>query len=152
MPLIRQDLSGFVKMWNIHRIRKQSNAAHVVSGQPFSLYFGLDDSQPISSFAEEIPADRWQLLMSMFESDLTMIDDYLPATTFQICSDFIGELPLQPKNVNYPFLSSYLQLRDFLKSYSNSQKQPEISLIQSQTEGVKRIQDFLSQQEVNNSR
>lgn len=52
MPIIRAEVESFVRLWNIHRIRKDSKRPHVVSGQPFVNYHypaeGVHDyGQPI---------------------------------------------------------------------------------------------------------
>jgi hypothetical protein len=39
MPLIRNALCDFVRLWNVHSIRKQKNRPNGVSGKPFFLYF-----------------------------------------------------------------------------------------------------------------
>jgi hypothetical protein len=38
MPVIREEVQKFVALWNVHKIRKQSNRPHSVSGQPLVNY------------------------------------------------------------------------------------------------------------------
>ena len=39
LPIIREQVTEFVRVWNIHIIRKQPNYLHVVCGQLFQNYF-----------------------------------------------------------------------------------------------------------------
>ncbi|KAE8378344.1 hypothetical protein BDV26DRAFT_304335 [Aspergillus bertholletiae] len=39
IPIIRQRIHAFVRLWNIHTIRRQSKRPHSVSGRPAQLYF-----------------------------------------------------------------------------------------------------------------
>ena len=43
LPIIREQVTEFVRVWNIHIIRKQPNRPHVVCGQPFQNYFFLKE-------------------------------------------------------------------------------------------------------------
>ena len=38
MPLLRQEIHSFVRLWNIHTIRAQRNRPNAVTGQPWKLY------------------------------------------------------------------------------------------------------------------
>jgi hypothetical protein len=38
MPLIREEVFGFVRLWNAHKIRKQRNRPFLPVGQPIWLY------------------------------------------------------------------------------------------------------------------
>ena len=37
-PIIRREIFGFVRLWNVHRIRKQRQRLNSLSGQPVRLY------------------------------------------------------------------------------------------------------------------
>ena len=39
MPFVRREILSFVNVWNMHRIRKQSNRPQSITGKPFMLYF-----------------------------------------------------------------------------------------------------------------
>lgn len=43
MPLVRQEIQSFVKVWNSHRIRKQSQRSQSINGKPYMLYFYPQD-------------------------------------------------------------------------------------------------------------
>jgi hypothetical protein len=43
MLIIRREVSVFVRLWNIHLIRKQRNRLNVVVEKSFKNYFWLDD-------------------------------------------------------------------------------------------------------------
>lgn len=38
MPLVRQEIQNFVRVWNSHRIRKQPHRPESISGKPWMLY------------------------------------------------------------------------------------------------------------------
>jgi hypothetical protein len=38
MPIIRAEIFSFVRIWNIHFIRKQKNRPHVIHGKPYMNY------------------------------------------------------------------------------------------------------------------
>ena len=38
MPILREELTAFVRTWNAHRIRAQPNRSHHVSSVPDELY------------------------------------------------------------------------------------------------------------------
>lgn len=43
MPLIRDEIRNFIRLWNIHTIRKQKNRPYGVFGMPFFLYHCPED-------------------------------------------------------------------------------------------------------------
>ena len=38
MPILREEIQAFARLWNIHQIRKQPNRPSSVQGKPFMLY------------------------------------------------------------------------------------------------------------------
>lgn len=38
MPILREDIHKFTRLWNIHTIRRQPRRPNTVSGQPVALY------------------------------------------------------------------------------------------------------------------
>jgi hypothetical protein len=38
MPILRQEIQGFARMWNSHTIRRQPNRPNAVHGKPYMLY------------------------------------------------------------------------------------------------------------------
>ena len=38
MPILREEIHKFARLWNIHTIRRQPNRPNCVSGQPVALY------------------------------------------------------------------------------------------------------------------
>lgn len=44
IPILRQEVQGFARMWNTHTIRKQPNRPNAVHGRPVMLYFYPQDS------------------------------------------------------------------------------------------------------------
>jgi hypothetical protein len=47
IPIIRREIYQFVRMWNVHYIRKQAGRPHSIPGKPFLLYHfpreGIED-------------------------------------------------------------------------------------------------------------
>lgn len=97
MPIIRYALTEFVHVWNHHKIRKQPNRPHVVSGIPHNLYYrphrtgGIDCG---TSYPKDSPT------IEAISNDLQGldIDEYLPAQIMEWCSNallrlgFTGEI------------------------------------------------------------
>lgn len=63
MPIIRQEIYEYVRLWNTHTIRYQKNRPYLPTGQPVVLYFNPPDgvrnygSQPNRRVLEELQAD-----------------------------------------------------------------------------------------------
>jgi hypothetical protein len=38
IPILREEVHKFARIWNMHTIRKQNNRPHSVSGKPYMLY------------------------------------------------------------------------------------------------------------------
>jgi hypothetical protein len=38
MPIIRSQVHGFVRTWNVHKIRRQKRRDHLPTGQPIYMY------------------------------------------------------------------------------------------------------------------
>ena len=38
VPILRQEIFGYVKLWNVHNIRKQKCRPNVPTGKPWMLY------------------------------------------------------------------------------------------------------------------
>lgn len=43
IPILRQEVQAFARMWNMHTIRKQPNRPNAVHGKPIMLYFYPQD-------------------------------------------------------------------------------------------------------------
>ena len=77
MPLIHDTLHDFVRLWNVHVIRKQKSRPSVISGKPFLLYFHperydaedrglLPDKTLLDSLLEEMGDwGMWSLIHSI---------------------------------------------------------------------------------------
>ncbi|KAG8674007.1 hypothetical protein FPOAC1_007326 [Fusarium poae] len=144
MPIIREELTEFVRIWNVHYIRKQANRPHVNPGQPWNLYF-QPEAKDSKSYAEAIPMDRLQTLLNIFESDSIDLDAYLPKDTIAVCNtilegqdNFPIDSPMQPK------YSVYLFLRAQLEIYITLKKEPFIGLLDIPTGGINRVRDHLA--------
>ena len=73
MPIIRKSIFTFVRTWNSHLIRKQSNRKHVVSGRPTKLYNHNKDVKdcgyvPDEAFLDELDqiASAWGMYEASF--------------------------------------------------------------------------------------
>jgi hypothetical protein len=45
MPILRQEICKFVRLWNVHNIRKQRERPDGVYGKPYFLYFHPEDRE-----------------------------------------------------------------------------------------------------------
>jgi hypothetical protein len=47
MPILRRQIHGFVRTWNVHKIRRQKGREYLPTGQPLQLFHrpqqGIDD-------------------------------------------------------------------------------------------------------------
>ena len=69
MPLLRQALHGFVRMWNVHTIQAQRHRPNAVTGQLWKLYHLPSDAlqcgiTPESEFLQALQEDvvEWGML------------------------------------------------------------------------------------------
>lgn len=80
-PILRQELTEFVGLWNYHRIRSQPERPYLVTGIPHMLYWLHESAEQCGT---AITDDQIRPLMDQFDYDL---DAYLPATTVEWCHD-----------------------------------------------------------------
>jgi len=104
VPIIRAEVVSFVHDWNGHKLRKQRNRPHSISGVPKHLYhysnspscgYGIDDA-----YVDEVlsSVEEWGkklLYSSNADSEAkfsTDIDEYLPTETWTLCRDTLADL------------------------------------------------------------
>ena len=56
-PIIRREIFGFVRLWNVHRIRKQRQRPNSLSGQPVRLYIEDHRLQPNAELLQILQDD-----------------------------------------------------------------------------------------------
>ncbi|EED21282.1 hypothetical protein TSTA_085130 [Talaromyces stipitatus ATCC 10500] len=81
MPFIRDELYKFIRLWNVHTIRKQKNQPSGVFGKPFFLYHYPEDRD--AHVYGLLPDDS--LLNGLLETGDWNIDKYVPEETLQWC-------------------------------------------------------------------
>ncbi|KAL4958603.1 uncharacterized protein BDV14DRAFT_206546 [Aspergillus stella-maris] len=94
MPVLRLEITSFVRTWNNHPIRVQKNRPHLVSGKPFMnfnypkngvLNYGLEfDENLLSSLQEDVR--EWDP------------EEYLPLITYNWTLFQLKELNFDPEN------------------------------------------------------
>ena len=149
MPQIRFEFTEFVRMWNAHPIRKQRLRPHVVPGKPWCLYM-IPNPETTQDCRVEFDNMRWRELLSIVERDGISLDDYLPASTLEICDriiDSFGGLSEQisENTRDSPHLIEYIRLRDELQRYIDAQHQPVLSLLPSPTGSFDHIRSLLNE-------
>ncbi|KAL2104411.1 hypothetical protein VUR80DRAFT_1362 [Thermomyces stellatus] len=76
MPIIREEFTKFVQLWNNHYIRSQRSRPHVVPGQPWVLYHSFDQNSA-KDFGFVPHQDRLDLLKEVSDADPYDLDAYL---------------------------------------------------------------------------
>jgi hypothetical protein len=116
LPIIREQVTEFVRIWNIHIIRKQPNRPHVVCGQPFQNYFFPKEG--VKCYGIPVDIDKLRELRKGYEE--WDINAYLPKDTLQFCQEYLVKagftLPItessRDASGDIAHLPAYLMLRD----------------------------------------
>ncbi|KAL4860997.1 hypothetical protein BDV12DRAFT_191372 [Aspergillus spectabilis] len=134
MPLIQTQITSFVRTWNQHQIRKQSNRPYLVPGKPWMNYH----FPPTGVVNEGIQFD-----MDLFKQLQKYVkdwdtDQYLPPDTYTWTRNQLLELlfdPQQPPSAAgdhalTPFYTIYLDLRARIQAYIETGSQLILQLSQ----------------------
>ncbi|KAL4933488.1 uncharacterized protein BDV17DRAFT_252101, partial [Aspergillus undulatus] len=134
MPLLRVQITSFVRTWNNHHIRKQRNRPHLVTGRPFMNYnFPAEDIQDYGlQFDPE--------LLQALQDDVRDwdADEYLPTETYNWTLNQLLQLDFDPRRppesaggeVFIPFRTVYLELRSRIKAHIQAGSTPNLGLSQ----------------------
>ncbi|KAI1430475.1 hypothetical protein GGR50DRAFT_698997, partial [Xylaria sp. CBS 124048] len=135
MPIIRDETAQFVRLWNGHRIRHQRNRPHVIAGIPYQLYTAPDPTSDYIDCRATLDNAAWEELMQIVRLDGLDIDEYLPATTMEICAKvsqpYAHRLHEKPSfTLKTPYMPEYEKLRAGLREYMNTRRpeEPELTL------------------------
>ncbi|KAE8378784.1 hypothetical protein BDV26DRAFT_291905 [Aspergillus bertholletiae] len=138
MPILRKDIHGFSQLWNVHSIRRQANRPNSVSGKPVILFNWPPEG--VGNYGVKPDPE----LITQFKQDTTQwdIEEYLPSTTMNWCTDQLKQLGA-PKGIvsssaRYPDGSQvhpkiYLQLRDRIKTHMEMDESPKLELLEKST-------------------
>ncbi|KAL4860412.1 hypothetical protein BDV12DRAFT_191720 [Aspergillus spectabilis] len=132
MPLLRIQVTSFVRTWNSHKIRRQRNRPHLVHGKPFMNY----NFPPTGVQNHGIQFN--QELFKSLQEDVQEWDanEYLPAETYNWTLAQLLELGFDPRNlpeiagdhVFIPFRTIYLELRSRIQAHLQQGSRPYLSL------------------------
>jgi hypothetical protein len=151
MPVIRYDFNAFVRTWNGHKIRKQKNRPHVVSGIPYVLYHMPNPDTAIDCRIP-LPKEYWSEIRSAIQKKEDFdIEAYLPQEIMSLCDNLIISLGGIPKELpdgteNEPWLEQYLGLREALQNHEKSHATPQLCLL-TKPVGDKNFYDDVFQRE-----
>lgn len=155
MPLVRNTLCDFVRLWNVHSIRKQKNRPNGVFGKPFFLYFHperqdtedyglLPDETLVDNLLEEMNGWGMIIVYTIIVLLLTIlldIDEYLPEQTLNWCQMKLHELGYPSLKIEDVFpdgsrhhCSAYLELRECLKEHIASGEAPQLTELETPTQ------------------
>ncbi|KAL4732819.1 hypothetical protein BDV11DRAFT_210668 [Aspergillus similis] len=120
MPILRVQVTSFVRTWNSHNIRKQRNRPHQVTGKPYMNY-----NCPAAGVQDHGIKFNMELLESL-QDDVREWDpdEYLPAETYNWTR--MQLLELDPSFI--PFRTIYLELRSRIKAHFQQGSQPILEL------------------------
>jgi len=152
MPILRQEIQAFARMWNCHTIRKQQNRPNAVYGKPYMLYnwpqapgvrrYGLKPDAELLSQLEEQTAEHGNfpalqpLLLICLLICIIDLNEYLPKVTKDWCTAELKKLGYEYTKVNaaeyFPdgtraHYKVYLQLREVLQIHITCKKEPILS-------------------------
>lgn len=135
MPIIREELLGFVEIWNSHTIRRQPNRPNHVAGKPWLLFFYPE--MGVQDYGLNIDLDQVERLTQDHHFDKIDIDAFLDKPTQLLCQDFLREMGFRQTTARLdaledrqrPFLTQYLRLRECLSQHVKSGSAPPIALI-----------------------
>jgi hypothetical protein len=80
MPIIREEIQKFAALWNIHRIRKQSDRPNSVSGQPVVNYqwpaegvqnFGIPPNLEVTAEIQQDINNWGKLIRTLIKTNLS---------------------------------------------------------------------------------
>lgn len=89
MPLVRREVYEFVKLWNIHTIRKQKQRPYLPTGKPVVIYFTPPEETPTFTYNVLDTRPDVAALLSRLQSDVEYWDpdEYLPEETMSWCAE-----------------------------------------------------------------
>ncbi|OXV10153.1 hypothetical protein Egran_02085 [Elaphomyces granulatus] len=129
MPILREEVHAFVRLWNVHKIRRQPNRPNCVVGQPLMLYHWPKDDVQNHGLAPDRELLR-ELQRDVGDWD---IDEYLPTQTKNWCRGQLLGLGCPSGRVNmdqfFPdgsraHCEMYLQLREIVREHIISGEEP----------------------------
>jgi len=155
MPLVRDALCDFVRLWNMHNIQKQKHRPNGVFGKPFFLYFHpeeqdtedrglLPDKTLLDGLIEEM--GDWGIIpiYGLTVLSLTIfldIDAYLPDETLNWCHIKLQRLGYSSLKLGDVFpdssrhhCSAYLELRQCIKEHIASGEAPQLTELETPTQ------------------
>ncbi|KGY14487.1 hypothetical protein PABG_12650 [Paracoccidioides brasiliensis Pb03] len=153
MPIIRQEVTNYVSVWNNHQIRTQRKRPDGVYGRPWKLYYHPDNAlqyglKPDSQVLSELHMhfENWD------------INEYLPLETKNWCQNQISQLGLSSGRVTAAAVNKqgerlhkiiYLQLRKLVHDHIRSQQVPILQESEKPTGAWDWLTERLQEHEMN---
>ncbi|KAL4965070.1 uncharacterized protein BDV14DRAFT_189871 [Aspergillus stella-maris] len=140
MPILRVQITSFVRTWNNHNIRKQRNRPHIVTGKPYINY-----NYPAAGVQNHGIKFDMELFKSLQDDVRDWDPDkYLPIETYNWTRTQLLELNFDPENppetaadstdhAFIPFRTTYLELRSRIKAHIQQGSQPILELSKAPT-------------------
>ena len=133
VPILREELYSFVRLWNSHSIRKQKNRPNAVVGKPFMLYHHPGSHVQNWGVAFDTEQLR-EMKTNIGEWD---IDAFLPLETLNWCNGVFESLGFSttaaarslPTDRTAPYIEIYLLLREKMEFHIQNQFEPALSLL-----------------------
>ena len=133
IPILREEVYSYVKIWNSHRIRPQKGRPNIVTGKPYMLYH--NPKSPIVDYGSPYNADFLQSLKEEMPS--WDVSAYLPEETLAWCTAQMRQIGFDPftaqleriQDRSNPFRDEYIQLRNRAQSHISSGASPALELL-----------------------
>ena len=133
LPIIREEIYAFVRMWNAHSMRKQKGRPNVVVGRPNMLYWHPGDH--VENFGTPYDEQTWSAAdRELGEWD---VDAVFPPETQAWCTRQLEEIGFNPlcarlddaSERDAPFRDVYLAMRTKAQEHILSYAAPTLELI-----------------------
>ncbi|KAL8739553.1 MAG: hypothetical protein Q9190_007654 [Brigantiaea leucoxantha] len=149
LPIIRMELESFIRLWNVHTIRKQFKRSKAVAGKPMMLYlypppgttnYGLSFDEGCFQSLHD-PVKDWDM------------DQYLPETTSKWCQEYLKSMgfdhsTFQLESVearHNPLFNEYCGLREAIDAHIQTDQEPHLALLPHPTvENIARFEELHS--------
>lgn len=151
MNVLDKDLRRWIRTWNNHYIRRQSNRPHVIPGIPYVLFH--DPGQfSTEDYGQPVPADILDEMDSILAAHAFDQNAFLTPAVKELCEGFMEQSPPRAtehqrvNGVDIPYYHQYVYIREKLEAHFLAERAPELILPEAPVGGIRRIEEALRAQ------
>jgi hypothetical protein len=148
MHVLDQDLRRWIRTWNNHRIRSQSNRPHVIPGVPYTL-FHHPDQFSTEDYSQPVPPDILSEMDSLLAAHAFDQAACLTPAVKELCEGILERSPPREtehgrvNGVDIPYYHRYVYIREKLEAHFLTGDAPELVLPEAPVGGIRRIEEAL---------